>query len=139
MGINNSVIEDCTLTGGNADYDTVDGFEFWGPCENVVVRRCTAIGFNNGTGDNDGHGFEVYGTSPSEICDNILFVDCHAEGCRIGFTSEGGAGEDALHTNIICQNCTGTDNVVADFGGLQGATIYLQDSTGTQTGNVVTL
>lgn len=118
-----------------------DDFEFWGPCADVTVTDCVAHGYNNGPSTNDGHGYEVYGESPAEICDNIRFVRCEAYDCRVGFSSEGGPDENSLHTNIVCEDCNPHDNIEFDYSGVQGATIIVDGYVEGQTtnGNVTIL
>lgn len=115
---------------------TCDGVEFWGPCNDCTVTNHTATGYDNGSGDDDGHGFEVYGESPAEICDNINFVSCVAIDCQAGFSCEGGPSSNAVHTNVLCTSCSGSGNDLADFRGVEGATLYRTLSPGTTDGTV---
>lgn len=139
VNLHDSVFVGCHSQGGDSAYLTVDGFEFWGPCTNITLTNCTADGYNNGPGDDDGHGFEVYGESAAQICDGIHFVNCTATNCRAGFSCEGGPSSNALHTDILCDGCSGSGNIVADYRGAEGATLYRTNSPGTTSGSVVDL
>jgi hypothetical protein len=114
-----------------------DGFELWGPCSHFIFTDCVAYNIKNGTGVNEGHGFEVYGQAVGEICDDVLFDGCEAYNCQVGFSNEGGPNSIA-HTGIICDGCSSHDNAHYGYEGIDGATLYRQNMVGTDnTGNAV--
>jgi hypothetical protein len=115
---------------------TADGFELWGPCDDVLYTNCVAHGFNNGQTTNDGHGFETYGQAANQACTNVRYVDCEAYGCRVGFSAEGGPGVPAVH-DVLATNCNTHDNIEYDYQGINGATLNKTNSPGTTFGSVV--
>lgn len=126
----------CTVlatTGAN----TCDGFEFWGPCNHVAVTNCIVDQIAGGVSP-DHHAFEVYGESAAEICNDIVFTNCHAESVDVGFSSEGGPSSNAIHTNVKAITCTTTGMDNYDAQGIQGATLYVTAGTLTSRNGSVT-
>lgn len=125
---------DCGVTassGGN----TLDGFEFWGPCNRIRVTRCTVAGLSGG-GTPDHHGFEVYAGDADDFCDDIIFEACSAANCEVGYSCEGGPNAIA-HTNIKATNSTAT-GCDFDAQGIQGSTLYVTAGTLTNRNGTVT-
>ena len=119
--------------------NTCDGVEFWGPCNNCTIDDVTVTGLTGG-GTPDHHGFEAYGESALEICDDIVFTNCHAESLDVGFSCEGGASSNAIHTNVKAITCTATSMNDFDAQGIQGATLYVTAGTlASRNGNVTEL
>lgn len=102
-----------------------DGIEFWGPCNDCTVDNHTVHDF---AGEGQHNAYEVYGNLVDEICDNIVFTNCHAENMTCGFSNEGGPNSIA-HTNIKAIGCTTTNMATYDAQGIQGATMLVQAGT----------
>lgn len=116
--------------------DTCDGFEFWGPCNRVILRNCIAHDITGTVTSPDHHGFEVYGNTAGEECESIQFINCTAYNCDVGFSVEGGSVGNISHTNIFVDGCSSYDNNHYGYQGVQGSTLYRRNaSSGTNTGN----
>jgi hypothetical protein len=115
---------DCDVLHTDSTMTTTDGFEFWGPCTVIRCINCTVTDLAEG----DSHGFEVYGSTAGEECNDVRFIGCNAHGCDVGFSVEGGAG-GIVHVECVADACTYSDNVDADVQGIQGSTIYIENHT----------
>lgn len=107
---------------------TCDGFE-WRDCDNCGCEDCYASGLKNGADALDnGHGFEVYGESASEICTNIQFIRCHSDDCRVGFSVENPIS-GAAHT-VTCTDCTTGNHSQYDYFAETATTLTINNYDG---------
>lgn len=107
---------------------TLDGFELYGECGNGTFYNCVSHGINSG--------YEIWtGAVPNWINYNIEYINCNAHDCLVGFSTQGGV-QNLNHENIIVRNAIVAGNAV-DYEGINGATLYKQNSPGTINGSVI--
>ncbi len=102
---------------------SLDGFECYGECENILFEDCEASGVV--------HGFECWtGASPNWINRNIRWRRCYSHDNTVGFSCEGGA-QSLQHYNIVAEDCTVLDNATADYSADANGLLQRDNSPGT--------
>lgn len=122
---NDIALIDCEASAGGRD--TSDGFELWGPCNQITFTRCRAYEMTGGE-TADRHGFEVYAGDADGACNDVLFDRCSADNCAVGFSCEGGPAS-VSHINVRAINCIATNSRDYDAQGISGSTLYVTADT----------
>ena len=130
----NITFDNCTVHDCDVNHDSFDGFEIFDNCQDITFQDCTVDTLVGG-GTPAHHGFEVYAPLGGTASANILFDNCSATGCDVGFSAEGGP-DSLAHVEVVADGCSGYSNNDYGYQGVNGSTLYRENvADGTNTGN----
>lgn len=125
------LLVDSCEAGPSTGWGEHDGFECTDQCGDCEFANCVAHGVI--------HGFEVWTGATAATWANyrITWRNCNSYDNAVGYSSEGG-DKSVAQIDIRVINSQTSSNSEYDYQGVQGATLYVIDSTaGTTNGSVV--